>query len=193
MKVEDAHLSQDANDVERRLRQAITSRRRDQFNGVLDEAHERYARPRQRIEGAERRAATFQGAAAIAASLVVGVSGLFLGEKKVPHNGWGIALAAVVLLTLGCLFFAALNAVRALATTRQMMNASSEDIIRRAEIDAGVALAEHCAFLLVAGDHNESYAAFKIQCMKHAGRWLVWALGLFLVLMLVVFSFVVFG
>src|SRR6266550_342047 len=45
---------------------------------VLEEAKERYARPRQRIEGAERRAATFQGAAAIAASLVVGASGLLL-------------------------------------------------------------------------------------------------------------------
>jgi hypothetical protein len=80
---------------------------------ILAEAEAIFQEPIDRIEGAERRATTLQGAVAIAASIAIAGAGLLLDPAKVGGQGWRVAFGAMVLAFVLCLAACAIRAVGA--------------------------------------------------------------------------------
>lgn len=79
---------------------------------AMAEAEAVYEETLTRLESAERRATTLQGAVAVAATVVVGSAGLVLNGSKVYGQGWKIAFAIGVLILLACLICCALSSLQ---------------------------------------------------------------------------------
>jgi hypothetical protein len=80
---------------------------------VLAEALAIYARPEERVDSAERRATTLQGAITIAASFLLAGAAFLADPGKVRGEGWRISLAAVLLTVIVCLLLAGFRALAA--------------------------------------------------------------------------------
>jgi hypothetical protein len=89
---------------------------------LLADAEALFAEPNERIESAERRATTLQGAVAIAAAVTVTGGGLLLDPDKIEGKCWQIAFAiglAALVMTLVA------TAVRALGATAKRVTVKS--------------------------------------------------------------------
>jgi ElaB/YqjD/DUF883 family membrane-anchored ribosome-binding protein len=131
-----------------------------------------------RAESAERRAATIQGAIAIAASLVVAGGSLLLGTSA-PAGSWRTPIAIGFGLAVTLLAFAAWRAF--LVTWPRFMWAtpSANDTFEHAKAaTAHTIQLERVADLLVAYGRNDSIARLKLALLGQAMRWLMAALAL---------------
>jgi hypothetical protein len=131
-----------------------------------------------RAESAERRAATIQGAIAIAASLVVAGGSLLLGTSA-PAGSWRTPIAIGFGLAVTLLAIAAWRAF--LVTWPRFMWAtpSANDTFEHAKAaTAHTIQLERVADLLVACGRNDSIARLKLALLGQAMQWLMAALAL---------------
>jgi hypothetical protein len=145
---------------------------------LLGAATEAFNEAAGRAESAERRAATIQGAIAIAASLTLAGGSLLLDASKVPSHPWRIVIA--IGFALAVLLFA-IAAWRAfLVTWPRFMWASpaAADIPDYAHQNScqSVQLGR-TRDLLIAYGRDDSIARLKIQLLRQAVRWMLAALA----------------
>jgi hypothetical protein len=150
---------------------------------MLDEALAACAEVAERVDSAERRAATIQGAIAIAASLTLAGGSLLL-TKKLASQGWTIAFATGFGATVVSFAIAAWRSV--LVTWPRFMWASPAvidiaDDHARATSPKEVQL-KRTRDLLIAYGRRDSVAQVKIRLLGSAFRWMLLALILIAVL-----------
>jgi hypothetical protein len=154
----------------------------DKLDFALADAERRFDRYIDRRRGAEQRAATLQGAIAIAFGLLVGAGGLLIDPAKTPSGTWRNLLAIIFVVLLACLFASGVHAVRALAKTHHARGITIRDVKRRAGLSLKEAKLDSIASLLVATWQNNPYADFKVASVRSAANWLRVALLVFVVL-----------
>jgi hypothetical protein len=144
---------------------------------LLEAATAAFNEAAERAESAERRAATIQGAIAIAASLTLAGGSLLLDASKVPSHPWRTVIA--VGFALAVLLFA-IAAWRAfLVTWPRFMWASpaAADIPDYAGQDSSDAVQlRRTRDFLIAYGRDDSIARLKIQLLRQAVRWMLGAL-----------------
>ena len=154
---------------------------------VVDEllagARASYDEATARAESAERRAATIQGAIAIAASLTVAGGSLLLDPANVRSQMWRIAIGSSFAIAVLLLAIAAWRAF--LVTWPRFMWASPAalDTVDHAKEPSGEAIRlRRASDLLIAYGRNDSVARLKLALLGQAMRWLMSALAVLSVL-----------
>lgn len=171
---------------------ALKATQRDRSAAVLAEAQEVFRRPFETSEGVERRAATLQGAIAIAASFVLAGGGLLLDTTKIRTESWRIAFAVVIAIVIICLVFSALRSLRATSRVLEWHYPEESDLLlKRQGSDAGEHDLAVAAGLLHAGGANVNNANYKVAQMRAAGHWLALALAGLLVTALLLLTYIV--
>jgi hypothetical protein len=133
---------------------------------VLVEAQGIYAAADARVEGAERRATTLQGAVAIAASLLLAGGALLADPSKVRGDGWRLAFALVLVTVVFCLVMSGARALAATSRIHVFHRPTAGDITRR----SGLSLAE--ARIELAAETLRNYACnTKVADWKVAAWW----------------------
>lgn len=149
---------------------------------ILAEAQAIHARMIHRIEGAERRATTLQGAAAIAAGLTLTGASLLV-DTKIDGDGWRLVFGAIL---VGLTFSLVLCAYRATLASTKVFRWSAPDaraILTRREGSVAAARSAQAVELLKTVGDNARFARYKVAMMRAAAEWLTRAL-----LALVVFA-----
>lgn len=160
---------------------------------ILDEAQALYDGVDDRIAGAQTRATTLQGAAAVAASLVIAGGALLADPSKVQGSGWRLWLA---LALFGTVFSLVMAGVRALAATSRIHvfhHPTPTDILTRAAMPLGQARIELAVDLLKNYGSNTQIASWKVAHLRAAAWWFRWALGFVVALALALGSYAVLG
>lgn len=153
---------------------------------LLADAESLTAEVEERILGVQQRAATLQGAAAIAATVALAGAGLTLDTTKVPQHDWRLVFTIGLGLLVALLTFSAFRALGASSRAFTFWTPSDEDIFERAKLSAAEAMSRRAAYLLNTYGVNEEVAALKVGYLKAAAFWFRWAL-VTLVLLMVAF------
>lgn len=155
---------------------------------ILEQAQDLFREVSDRAEGAERRATTLLGAAAIAGSLTVGGGGLLLDGPKISE-GWRIALSLGYFATVGALIGTALRAVRVLAVHRWTR---PDDVIifERGKGDLAGGRVLMAAHLLHAVGRNRPIARWKVAQLRASAWWFMVAIAALLYTAAVVTSLI---
>jgi len=145
---------------------------------LLSAATEAFNEAAGRAESAERRAATIQGAIAIAASLTLAGGSLLLDASKVPSHPWRIVIAVGFASAVVLFAIAAWRAF--LVTWPRFMWASpaAADIPDYADQESSHEVQlRRTRDLLIAYGRDDSIARLKIQLLRSAVRWMLAALA----------------
>ena len=144
---------------------------------ILDEARAVFDETAHRIEGAERRATTLQGTAAIAASLVVAGGGLLLDPAKIADQGWRVGLLVLLVGFLGSLIACAWRALAVTGRIFEFEQPGPERIFLRAKLNGIQAQTARAAELLRAAGVASEIGAVKVGLLRSAAWWLRVALA----------------
>jgi hypothetical protein len=143
---------------------------------ILDEASSAYDRTWHRIDSAERRAATLQGAAAIAAGFTLSSAALLV-DTKIHGLVWRalfvIGFAWILLSLVAC----AWRATQATARLHLYALPGTHESLPPRGHSVAVFRIRRAAGLLAANAVNEPIAGFKIRKLRAAAGWLLTALG----------------
>ncbi len=151
---------------------------------ILAEAESAHLRMSDRIDGAERRATTLQGAAAIATSLTLAATGLLVSKTKLHGLGWRIAFGLAVTYTAFALVMCAWRATLATSRVHRWVVPPDRDILDRVGQGIAAARIERAMALLRAIGGNQRIARYKIAMLRAATEWLLRALLALLLLAL---------
>jgi hypothetical protein len=138
---------------------------------VLDEAQAIYREPQDRIDSAERRATTLQGAVAISASVVVAGAGLLLDPAKFPGQEWRVAFAAVLLAFVICLTACAIRALGVTGRVFRFHEPGPQRVGKRASMSENDALVHRAAELLRSAEVANQVARVKVGLLRSAAWW----------------------
>jgi hypothetical protein len=176
----------------RDVRAKITSIDDNVSKELLSEAEAVFAETNERVASVDRRAATFQGSVAIAATVVLSGGGLILDRNKVPDDGWRLALGIALALLLVLLCLAGWRATAASARIFSFIAPSDTTLIdeRAAFVDAASYRRHRAAYLLWAYGRNSEIAAVKVTYLNKAAFWFRWALVVLVMVMLLMLAFV---
>jgi hypothetical protein len=143
---------------------------------ILDEALSAYDRTWQRIESAERRAATLQGATAIAAGFTLSSAALLV-DSKFRGLAWSalffVGFAWFLLSLVACGW----RATQATARLHVYALPGTHESLPPNGHSAAFFRIGRAGELLAANAVNEEIAQFKILMLRAAAGWLVTALG----------------
>jgi len=142
---------------------------------VLELAQELFREVTERAEGAERRATTLLGAAAIAVSLTIGGAGLLLDRHGVS-GGWRVAISIGYFASIASLIGTAVRAVRVLAVHR-WTRPDDEVIFERAKGDIVEGRVLMSAQLLYAVGRNRPIARWKVAQFRASAWWFMVAIA----------------
>lgn len=159
---------------------------------ILAEAEAIHNRVVDRVEGAERRATTLQGAAAIAAGLTLTGAGLLV-DTKISGAGWQLLFGLVLVFLTVSLVLCAYRATLASTKVFRWTAPDSRAILNRPSgtvIDARTARAAE--LLKMVGD-NARFARYKVAMMRAAAEWLTRALAALVAFALAAFLYTAFG
>ena len=160
---------------------------------VLAEAQAIYASADERIEGAQSRATTLQGAVAIAASFLLAGGALLADPAKVRGDCWRVFFA---LALFGVVFALVMSGARALAATSTIHvfhRPTASEITLRTGVAAAEARIELAAETLRNYACNTKVADWKVAYLGAAAWWFRWALVGLLVLAALLGFYGVFG
>jgi hypothetical protein len=138
---------------------------------ILAEAEAAFQEPVDRIESAERRATTLQGAVAVAASVVVAGGSLLLDPGKLHGQGWRIAFAAVLFAFVGSLTACGVRALGATSRIFRFRDPGIERITDRARMDECDALVHRAAELLRSAAVANEVGRVKVGLLRSAAWW----------------------
>jgi hypothetical protein len=155
---------------------------------ILEQARGLFREASDRAEGAERRATTLLGAAAIAGSLTVGGGGLLLDRHGIS-GGWRIGLSLGYFATVAALICTALRAVRVLGVHR-WTQPDDDTIFERANRDLAGGRVLIAAHLLHAVGRNRPIARWKVAQLRASAWWFMIAIAALLYTMAVVTSLI---
>jgi hypothetical protein len=130
-----------------------------------------------RVLGVQHRAATLQGAAAIAATVVLAGAGLLLDKTKVPQHDWRVIFGVGLAVLVALLTISAFRALGASSRVFTYLTPSDEDIFERAKLSAPEAKARRAAYLLQCYGFNNEIAALRVGYLKAAAFWFRCALA----------------
>jgi hypothetical protein len=165
----------------------------DRTKEILDEAQATFASADARIEGAERRATTLQGAVAIAASLLVAGGALLADAAKVRGDCWRAALAVSLVLTVVTLILSGVRALGATTHIHVVHRPTPTTILARTATPAGEARIDLAAETLKDYGYNTKVADWKVAYLGAAAWWFRWALSFLLALAVTLGAYAVFG
>lgn len=160
---------------------------------LLAEADEAHDRLRERIEGAERRATTLQGASAIAASLTLTAAGLLIDPAKLRGVGWQLLFGLTVVYITFALVMCVWRATLASSRVHRWRAPPDRDILDRVEQGLATARVERAVALLELIGANQRFARYKVAMLRAATEWIVRALVALLVLAALATTYAVFG
>jgi hypothetical protein len=143
---------------------------------LLVEAEAAHDRLRSRVEGAERRATTLQGASAIAASLTLAAAGLLIDPTKLRGWVWQLLFGLAVLYITFALAMCAWRATLASSRVHNWVTPPDRDILDRPGQGIATARLERAIALLRAVGGNQRFARYKIAMLRAATEWIVRAL-----------------
>jgi len=138
---------------------------------ILEEALATHQEPLDRIDSAERRATTLLGAVAIAASVVIAGAGLMLDSSKVQGQGWRVALAALLLVFVGCLAACAMRALAVTGRAFRFYGPGPHRIGDRAAMGEAAALVHRAAELLRSSEVANQIGRVKVGLLRSAAWW----------------------
>lgn len=131
----------------------------------------------ERVEGAERRAATLQSATAIAGSF--SLAGGTLLVTQIHGRTWQLVVGALLLWVTGSLGLCGWRATQAASTIHRWSIVRNTDVLRRSGQTLAEARIDRAAQVLRAAGWNARYARFKVDMLRRASRHLARAsLGL---------------
>jgi hypothetical protein len=160
---------------------------------VLQEAQAIYARAEERVDSAERRATTLQGAITIAASLLL-AGGTFLADpSKVHGTAWRIALGTVLLGVITFLLMAGLRALAATSRIHVFRRPTASEITNRAASPLAEARMDAAAEILRSYACNTKVADWKVAYLGAAAWWFRLSLATLLVFGWLLAGYVVLG
>lgn len=151
---------------------------------LLVEAEGAHDRLRSRVEGAEKRATTLQGASAIAASLTLAAAGLLIDPTKLRGWVWQVLFGLTVLYVTFALAMCAWRATLASSRVHNWVTPSDRDILDRTGQGVATARIERAIALLRAVGGNQRFARYKVAMLRAATEWIVRALVALLTLAL---------
>lgn len=158
---------------------------------LVNEAQALYTEVDNRVASVDRRAATFQGSVAIAATVALTGGGLILDRGKVPDDEWRLAFAIGLAALLLCLLFAGLRATAASSRIFNFRAPSDTTLLDRAVMDDGTSYRRHrAAYLLWAYGRNSEIAAVKVDYLNKAAFWFRIALFVLVIVMGMVLAYV---
>jgi hypothetical protein len=160
---------------------------------VLEEAEDIYAATETRVEGAERRATTLQGAVAIASSLLVAGGALLADPDKIRGDGWRVAFALGLVGAVACLVISGARALGATSRIHTFHRPTPINILDRTGTPVAQARIELAAETLKDYGFNAKVADWKVAYLGAAAWWFRWALVLLLALALLIGLYGVFG
>lgn len=160
---------------------------------MLEEAEAAYQRMTDRVEGAERRATTLQGAAAIAAGLTLTGSGLLLDASKLRGWGWQLAFGALLVYVTFALVLCAYRATLATSRVHTWVASPDRAVLSRPGQTVAQARTERTAEVLLALGGNQRIARWKVAMMRAAAEWLTRALLALLAVAVLASVYVVVG
>jgi hypothetical protein len=137
----------------------------------------------ERLVSVQQRAATLQGAAAIAATVALTGAGLALDTTKVPQREWRLVFTIGLGVLVALLTLSALRALGASSRVFTILTPSDEDIFERAKLSAPAAMSQRAAYLLQTYGFNDEVAAIKVGYLKAAAFWFRCALVVLVALM----------
>jgi hypothetical protein len=153
---------------------------------ILGEAEAIYEQMAARVEGAERRATTLQGAAAIAAGLTLTGAGLLV-DNKVVGTGWQLTFGLILVFLTCSLVLCAYRATLASTRVFRWTRPGSREILSRSDGTIAQARTARAAELLKAVGNDARFARYKVAMMRASAEWLTRAL-----LALVIFALAAF-
>jgi hypothetical protein len=160
---------------------------------LLSEAKEAHDRLQERVEGAERRATTLQGASAIAASLALAAAGLLIDPSKLRGWGWQLLFGLTVTYITFALAMCAWRATLASSRVHRWLTPPDRDILERTPQGVTAARVERTVALLRVIGGNQRFARYKVAMLRAATEWIVRALVALLVLALLATTYALFG
>jgi hypothetical protein len=175
------------------LRAKLSTDNPDLAAEVLAEAEDAHGRLRDRVDGAERRATTLQGATAIAASLTLTAAGLLVDRSKLHGWGWQLAFGVAVIYATFALAMCAWRATLATSRVHRWVVPANRDILDRVGQGIASARIERAVALLHVIGGNERFARYKVAMLRAATEWLVRALIALLALALLAGGYALLG
>lgn len=175
------------------LRAKLTTGDPELAADLLAEADGAHGRLRERIEGAERRATTLQGASAIAASLTLTAAGLLIDPTKLRGVGWQVLFGLTVVYITFALVMCAWRATLASSRVHRWRAPPDRDILDRVEQGLATARVERAVALLEVIGANQRFARYKVAMLRAATEWIVRALVALLILATLATTYAVFG
>lgn len=160
---------------------------------VLEEAWGIYGRAEERIDSAERRATTLQGAITIAATLLLSGAAFLADPAKVHGQGWRDALGIVFLAVVVCLLMAGLRALAVTSRIHVFHRPTATEITTRAAMASAEARGSAAAEVLRSYACNTKVADWKVAYLGAAAWWFRLALASLLLFALLLVSYVVSG
>lgn len=160
---------------------------------ILSEAEDAHNRLRDRVDGAERRATTLQGASAIAASLALTAAGLIIDPAKLRGWGWQLLFGLTVIYITFALVMCAWRATLASSRVHSWVAPPDRDILERGAQDIARARVERSVALLRVVGGNQRFARYKVAMLRAATEWIVRALVALLVLAILATTYALFG
>jgi hypothetical protein len=138
---------------------------------LVDEAAEIAGRQQEDAESIGRRAATLQGAVALATTLTLAGGALILDAERVPSRCWRLALASVLTVAVFSFVAAGVRALGASSRTHPWSYPGYDDIFDHAQTDLGPARAARAAAMLKAAGFNLRIVQLKGGYLNAAVFW----------------------
>ena len=143
---------------------------------ILAEAEASYARLQDRVDSAERRAATLQGGAAIASGLTLTAAGLLVDSTKLHGWVWQVLFGLAIVFIAFALAMSTWRATLASSRVHSWMTPSDRDVLRRPGQTVAAARIERAASLLASIGANQRFARYKVAMMRASTEWILRAL-----------------
>jgi hypothetical protein len=144
---------------------------------ILKEAEAATDEVVRRIKDAETRAAPLQTASAVGAAASVAAAGLLIDPDRIRGVGWQLAFAVAAVAIIVPLVACAYRATQSIARRHAVRILPKQQILERSGETLAEGRTRRAASLLKLVDHNEPVADYKLETMRGAAGWLVWALG----------------
>jgi hypothetical protein len=138
---------------------------------LLDEATEMTRRQKDDAESFERRAATLQGAVAIATTLTITGGALLLDKDRIASSCWRIAFASLLAATIVSFVISGVRALGASSRTHPWSYPGYEDMFDHARLDLAHERAARTASLLKAAGLNLRIIQLKGGYLNSAVFW----------------------
>jgi hypothetical protein len=180
-------------ETKQQLRNKLTTDDAEVAAELLAEATDAHDRLRERVDGAERRATTLQGASAIAASLTLAAAGLLIDPTKLRGTVWQLLFGLTVVYITFALVMCAWRATLASSRVHTWRAPPDRDILDRVGQSLAVARVERAVALLEVIGANQRFARYKVAMLRAATEWIVRALVALLVLAVLAAAYAVFG